>query len=379
MKKKIYIFLLFICLWFFPIKTYSASPPATLLRGDGSLVGAYASVQEAVDAIAVTAGDSFIVEIAEGTVTDSLDILQQPNKSVVIRPESGASVVFTNTITIDGNGNIGNPETLLIQGFSFDFTSGAFENCIYFNLIPPRTGHCYPHNVTINGCNFTGIFDTTVAVQSIPGGLRNISITNCTATNMHSLAQLKSVSGYAFIQNCVLSNSSGGVNFYGTGDLVVDSCNLSVEGYAVRSGQGSGAIQNIGSVTINNSILNSNSSEDGTIVLRGTSADIINIFHSNITNASGAIIQNLNAASAGLYKITISESNLSGNISGVTLSTVNIIDDPNVQNGPICINNGSDNSIVIAAVIIVIFILVSLVAYCICRCFRSRRCRKYFG
>lgn len=367
MKRNIIcIFILIICLSLLPIKALAASPTATL-TADGVLIDTYATVQEAVDTITSTAGSNFVVEIAQGTVTDPLNILQQPNKNVVLRPQSGATVTFTDTITIDGNGNLNNPETLLIQGFSFDFTSSASANCIYFNLIPPRVGHSYVHNVTINSCSFKGVFDTTVAVQSIPGGIKNISIINSSATDMHSLAQLKAVDGYAFIQNCIVNNSSGGVNFYGPADLFIDSCNFDVNGYAVRSGQGSGTIQNTGSVSINNSVLNSSTAGVGTIVLRGDSTNNINIIHSNITNSADLFLQNLNLASEDLYKINFIESNLTGQITGIDESTINTIDDPNVENGPICINNSSGSNvgiiifILILLLIILIFLLISLI------------------
>lgn len=362
-QSKIYILLLIICLCFIPVEVFAASP-ATTLTVDGTLIDTYASVQDAVDAVTNTAGHNFIIEIADGTVTDPLNIIQKTDKSVVIKPQSGASVIFTNTITIDGNGNLNSPETLLIQGLSFDFTSGTPVNCIYFNLIPPHAGHSYAHNVTINGCSFKGVLGTTVAVQST-SGLRNISIINCTATEMHSLAQLKAVSGYAFIQNCILSNSKNGVNFYGPGNLVIDSCNFDVVGYSVRSGQTSGTIINTGSVTINNSILKSNSIEDGTIVLRGDSTNNINILHSNIINADGPAIQNHNQLNLGQYKIDIVESNLEGEITGINLSTITTIDDPNVVNGPIFINNSSNTNLIniIIFLIVIIFILLMVILF----------------
>lgn len=373
--KGIFVLALILCMCLLPVKAFAASSEATLTV-DGEPVGTYASVQEAVDAIENIDGDNFVVEIAEGTVTDPLNILQWPNKNVVIQPQSGASVVFTNTITIDGNGNLNSPETLLIQGLSFDFTAGSPANCIDLNLTPGRVGFAYPHNVTINGCSFNGVFDGTVAVQSAPGGMRNIAIINCTATDMHSLAQLKAVTGYAFIQNCVLSNSDGGVNFYGVGDLIVDSCRFDVVGYAVRSGQNVGAISNAGSVNVNNSILNSNSADDGTIVLRGDSTSNINILHSNITNADsdGAVIQNLNSASEELYNIDVVESNLTGQITGIDLSTITTIDDPNVPNGPVCVSDDTDNNNLILLLELLIVLLILLLVICVfTRCRRLRR------
>ena len=156
-QKYIYIFILIICLSFIsvafiPTTALAASPTATLTV-DGVLYDTYASVQEAVDAIETITGDNFIIEIAEGTVSDPLYILQYPEKDIVIQPQPGASVVFTDTITID------EMEILMAQKHClykdlllFYFIN--FRNCIYFNLIPPRTGHIYPHNVTINGCDF---------------------------------------------------------------------------------------------------------------------------------------------------------------------------------------------------------------------------------
>lgn len=367
-QKYIYIFILIICLSFIsvafiPTTALAASPTATLTV-DGVLYDTYASVQEAVDAIETITGDNFIIEIAEGTVSDPLYILQYPEKDIVIQPQPGASVVFTDTITIDGNGDLDGPETLLIQGLTFDFTSSTSENCIYFNLIPPRTGHIYPHNVTINGCDFKGVYGEIVAVQSEPGGSRNIAIINCTATDMHSLAQLKAVSGYAFIQNCTLSNSEGGVNFYGPGNLVVDSCKFDVTGYAVRSGQSTGSTIGPGSVTINNSILNSNSMADGTIILRGDSVNNIYIVHSNITNENedGPFIQNLNSAREDSYNIGIVESNVTGQIAGLDMTTITTVDDPNVENGPVYISsNGSDNNLIVLTTVLAVIIAILLI------------------
>jgi len=363
MKHKIiYLGLLVLSLCFLPVVAFAASPEATLSIDGGPPV-TYPSVQAAVDAVTANPGTDFVIEIAAGTVTDPLNIIQQPNKNVVIRPQAGATVTFTNTINIDGNGNLASPETLLIQGLNFDLTEGTVENCINLTKVSPNPGFVYAHNVTINGFHFRGIFNLTVAVQSAPGGMRNIAIMNCTATDMHSLAQLKAVSGYAFIQNCVVSNADGGVNFYGSGDLIVDSCKFDVVGYAVRSGQNAGVISNLGSVTVNNSVLNSNSATDGTIVLRGDSTSNINIIHSNITNANpaGSALQNLNAASIDLYNIDIVETNLNGQITGINLDTIITIDDPNVPNGPVNITgDGNNTTLIFLATFLAVLVLILL-------------------
>lgn len=371
MKRKILCvlssLLLTICLCFVPFNSAAASPEATLSIDGGTPVP-YPSVQAAVDAVAAApSGTDFVIEIAEGTVDEVLNILQQPDKNVVIKPQPGATVTFTNTIVIDGNGNLLGSDTLLIQGLNFDLSSGTPENCIDFTHVPSKIGNVYPHNITINGCTFKGVFDKTVAVQSDGGGSRNIAIMNCTADTMHSLAQPKAVSGYMFVQNCTLTNSSGGVNFYGIGDLTIDSCNFNVEEYAVRSGQSSGAEQTVGSVNINNSVLNSKSPTVGTVVLRVTSTDNINIIHSDLTNTSGGpVLQNLNTTKPDRYKIDVVESNLDGQIADINTATITTIDDPNVENGPVCINVNPDNgSVPITPVVVVMlvatFIILALI------------------
>lgn len=320
----------------FSFPSYGASPIATL-TADGLLIGTYPSVQEAVDAVTTTTGSDFLIEIAEGIVDDPLFILQLENKNLTIMPQSGAAVTFTNTITIDGGGELNHPERLLIQGLSFDLTSGIPEECIFFNFLPTRSGHCYPHNVTINGCSFTGIEGTTVAIQSIRGGSKNIAVTNCTGNNLHSFAQLKAVAGYAFLQNCTLTNSLESVNFYGPADLIIDSCYLDAQMYAVRTGQSDGTVTPGSSLTINNSILRSSFPTDGTIILRGGAGENINILHSTITNTdeAGMAFQNLVPANAALFHPTILESDINGTISAIDLSSFIIIDDPAVPNGPV--------------------------------------------
>jgi len=360
------IFISVIGLFILPNNASAASPPATLTV-DGVPVGAYASVQDAVNAIELTPGVNFVVEIANGTVSDRLQILQHSGKNVVIKPQPGATVTFTNTITIDGNGNFNGSESVLIQGLIFDLSAGTLEDCIDLDFVDnpqPPGRHCYAHNVTINGCTFKGVFDQVVALQSAPEGIRNIAIMNCTATDMHSLAQLKAVSGYAFIQNCTLTNSAGGVNFYGTADLYVDSCNFSVEGYAVRSGQGAAVPGSQGSVNINNSILKSTTSDVGTVVLRGGSPGDINIIHSIITNeADGPSIQNTVGGNASLFDIDIVETDMTGHLEQITPTTVTTIDDPNVKNGPVSIIENGDDCTPIKKAILQIFKIVLTIIF----------------
>ena len=364
--KKIPIFILIICLCFLPIKVFAASPEATLYI-DGVFSATYPSVGDAVAAYnAAPPGTDFVIEVAAGTVSDAVGIIQQPNKNLVLRPQPGATVTFTNTITIDGNGNLNNPETLLIEGFIFDFSDPATPaECINIGKVTVNANHTYAHNVTINGCTFIGRYDQVVALQSISApysGMKNISIMNSTATDMHSLAQLKAASGYVFIQNCTLTNTSEGVNIFGTADLFVDSCNFEVTGYAVRSGQTGSPIVADGSININNSVLTSSSVDRGTVVLRSGPSNI-NIIHSNLTNtAGGPVIENTNAAQ-DQYVIDIVETNLDGGIVDIDPATIRIIDAPNVENGPISVTIINGSSVLVTILIVINIVLIVLLFF----------------
>lgn len=342
-----------------PVNVKAASPSATLII-DGTVQGDYNTVQEAIDQVTLLPGIDFIIEISEGVLSDSINIIQQTGKNLTLRPKANATVTITNTVNIDGNGNLASEEALVIQGFTFDFTSGTAVECIYFKLIDRDTGFCYAHNVTINGCTFIGIEGTTVAVQSIPGGMRNISMMNSTGENLHSILQLKAVSGYLFVQNVTLTNSENGINFYGTANVLIDSSNISVNGYAFRSGQGNDPIEQASSITINNSILQSNSTEDGTVVFRGRSPANVYITHSDITNTNGAAFQNLVDASKEDFNIWIVESNITGQFTNID-DTIRTVDDPNVPNGPLNINITNNSTVVIVLFFIIVLLVLTLI------------------
>ena len=346
----------------------NAASPAATLTVDGSLVGTYSSVQLAVDEVTLLPGTDFVIEVANGTVDETVDIIQQADKNLTLKPQTDAKVIFTNTITIDGDQRLNGSEYALIQGFSFDMTSpSAPANCIYLNRILSPT-YCYAHNIIINGCDFEGIEGTTVALQTTTGGMRDISIVNSTATKMHSLAQLKAISGTAFIQNCTIDLAHAGVNFYGDGDLVVDSCVFKVDEYAVRSGQGLlPPVAGPGMVSINNSILETTSETVGSIVLRGDSTRTVNILHSIITNTSagGIVLQDIAPVSANEYKILLEETDMNGAIEGIAASGIFNVDDPNVTNGPVCVNQTNTYQVVIIFLIVAMLLLavVSLISY----------------
>lgn len=360
--KIIYLALMVIGLCFLPVVAFADSPEATLSIDGGPPV-TYPSVQAAVDAVTANPGTDFVIEIAAGTLTDEINIEQQANKNVVIRPQPGATVTVKNTINIDGRGDINSPETLLIQGLHFDLTGTTVENSI---LIPnPGVGFNYAHNVTINGCTFKGDPSggvAQVAVRVATGaGARNIAIMNSNANDLHSLGQLNAISGYVFVQNCIVSEvTEGGINYYGTADLIVDSCKFDVQSYAVRSGQSAGA-PSTGTVTINNSVLNTNSATDGAIVLRVQSTRDINIIHSNITNSASPAGPSVQALGASGFDIDIVESNLVGDIPDPATNTITIIDDPNVPNGPVNITgDGNNTTLIFLATFLAVLVLILL-------------------
>lgn len=327
---------------------YSGVYSLATLYVDNNLEGKkYPGPQEAVDAVTTaTTGTDFVIKIAAGTYKDKLEIIQQAGKNVTICPADGAKVIFKNTISIDGNGKYYFAEKLKIKNIEFDMTwltstnvtpliskSVATEvRCIdteYLRLAPAQ--YVYGHNITIDGCIFRGpeaaVGKDIVAIKTKGAGTRNLSILNCEAYNMHSLVQAVSVMGL-LVDHCKVRNSSGGVNHYGITEkevtptpdggtevneipTTISYCDFEVDGYAVRSGQGSGTPKKDDTLSIKNCIFKTNGSEDkGSIILRGDTAAKVKITECSITNNDGVVIQSL--GNEKMLSITITDCNTTG-------------------------------------------------------------------
>jgi hypothetical protein len=212
----------------------------------------YANIQAAIDA--ATTGDNIIAVYPGNYETDPIKIIQREGVNITL--EAVGEVVLKNQIQIDGNGRSNGAESLTINGFTFDFSDKSGD--IITTVKGDDQNYGYTHNVSIEDCIFIGNTQSSVVAvrASALGGHYNFRLKGCTGTNLHSLAQLTSVTGVK-VQDCnVIDAIEGGLNLQNSTNIVID--NLTVDGteYGVRAGQGSGTVNTGNTMTISDSNLN---------------------------------------------------------------------------------------------------------------------------
>ncbi len=392
MTKK-FKYLNFLCLLMliptlFPPLTLHAASPTVSLTVDGVPYRSYTSLQEALNMVEPLSGTDFLIEIASGVVSDPSYIVQEQGKNLTIRPMPGANVTITNTIHVDGNALYSDSAGVMLQDLYFDFSAASSpSNCIF--LTNAAGARSYVHNFVVSACSFKGIYGTTVALQSVAGGIRNISMIDCIGEDLHSPAQLRALAGTGWIENCNFTHTLEGINIYGPGNLDISNFYLKATTYAVRVGQAAGDVTTSGALTINNSILESASLTDGTLILRNNVPESVNIIHSNITNTAtpSTAIQNTNAQIASSFIINIVESNIVGNITNIAVNSIRIIDSPNVPNGPVSVLPQPTNWWLLLLLFIplgiiaglLVFVLVSNILHIIICLSTGRPCRRRQG
>lgn len=232
-----------------------ATPVVEFLDGfNATVVSDLESLQAALDN--TVEGDNYIVLDAD-IVGDAV-VTQKANTNTIIE---GNGHKFEGAITVDGKSATIQTAALTINNINFNAANISKDAFINFG---GSNATRYVCNVTISGCTFGGNAEI-VGIKSYTGGDYNVSIVNCTANeDLHSLAQLKGVTGL-LIQNCTV-NSVRGVSLNNSLDVTVDKCTMNVKKYAVRFGESGNSV--VEKYAVTNCNLTSTCEEDAVIVLR---------------------------------------------------------------------------------------------------------------
>lgn len=96
----------------------------------------------------------------------------------------------------------------------------------------------YANDVTIENCTFTATAGS--AAENLIVGVRfqqayNIKVVNCTATNLHSLAQFQSIDNTISVEDCKVVNGKNGVSFGNTANATIKNTEIAAVGYGVRA------------------------------------------------------------------------------------------------------------------------------------------------
>lgn len=230
------------------------------VKKDAKVEGYYASLQAAVNA--VQNGESVTLTLIND-VAENVTVSQAPNVAITI---DGNNKTFKRTITVDGKSAAYATAGLTIKNVNFDATNISKDACINLG---GNNSIRYTSNVTVEYCTFTGTDKAKVGVKNYTGGCKNVTIKNCTATGLHSLAQLKTSTTVTLAENTV-TESKNGVSLGSSTGVTVTECTFTVDGYGIRPDGGA-------SVTITDSNISAfipvvvrNASADASLTFNGT-------------------------------------------------------------------------------------------------------------
>ncbi len=182
----------------------------------------YETLQAAIDAVQNENTIDLLKECAEDVI-----VVQTPDIAFTI---DGNYNTISGTITIDGKSAAYATAGLTIENVNFDATSINKDASINFGGTNDTR---YISNVTVKNCTFTGEGNVKVGIKSYTGGDKNLTITGCKATGMHSLAQLKNVAGVT-VTECNIEGKSG-ISLGASHDVVVSNCVMTLSNYGVRA------------------------------------------------------------------------------------------------------------------------------------------------
>jgi len=179
-------------------------------------------------------------------IAGDVTILQQEGVNIVI---DGATHKWDGTVTINGDARSTGAETLTLKNINFVANSGKS-----FIHAPTKVNgkYNYSHNVTVDNCTFSSDVYNEEIVGIKLFTTYNAVVKNCTATNIHSLAQFQSTDNATVIENVKVVNCKDGISLGNMASATITNAEISANGYGVRL---DGTTAREVAVTIQNSII----------------------------------------------------------------------------------------------------------------------------
>ena len=201
-------------------------------------------------------------------IVGDVTVVQKQGVKITIE---GENKKFNGSIKVHSNSNYYADAALTIKNVNFE-TSAASVNVIE---ALENGSERYSQNIAVENCTFTATGEaanTSVAVQV--KATRGVTVTGCTATNMHSLIQAQSCdTGDVKVINSTV-NGKNGVAFKQVKSATVEGTTITALEYGIRF---DGNIDNYGIVVKNNNvtavqplIVRKMTGKNNTIALEGT-------------------------------------------------------------------------------------------------------------
>ncbi len=239
-------------------KSSDVTRAATLIYVDS-----YATLQEAIDSISSNAGEYELRVIKD--ITEDVTVTQYPDQKITITGDETDKPVINGTISINGQSARYATAAITIENIVFDASDISGDTVIIAGWDNYTR---YISNLTVSNCDFVDetASKDVVAIKDSTGGSVNFKIVDCTATGLHSLTQFNNVEimkdgqivreGYgAVIDNCTVTDCHNGIHL-GYSSAKVTNTTVSTDGYGIRSGNKSGALNYAVDVSLENNTIN---------------------------------------------------------------------------------------------------------------------------
>ncbi|MBR2429538.1 MAG: hypothetical protein IKB15_06130, partial [Alistipes sp.] len=181
---------------------------------------------------AITNATAEFSTISFGTdITGNAYIAQREGIDLVI---DGCDKKFDGGFIVDGKNRSTGTDKVLFQNINFyTETTGAltFISC-------PGTyngeNERYSHNVTIDNCTFSAkeLSENVGAINAQK--TYHLKVTNCEASNLHSLLQVQSCDNDVTIENVEVTNCKSGISVGNTKDTKITNAQIDVQKYGIR-------------------------------------------------------------------------------------------------------------------------------------------------
>ncbi|MBO2524645.1 MAG: hypothetical protein CW341_02930 [Bacteroidetes bacterium] len=180
------------------------------------------TLQAAIDSARARHGNQTIEFLTD--ITENVFVIEDGFSNLTI---DGANHTMKGQIIIDGNAVLAGSEQLLIENINFEYSGSSISDNAKAFIYAPKTKQTignwytgatynYSHNVTVDNCTFNGDGSTSTSIVAVKvdnaGGHKNYTLTNLTASNVHSLAQLNSVEDVTVTNCTATTNVRNGIN-----------------------------------------------------------------------------------------------------------------------------------------------------------------------
>ena len=160
---------------------------------------------------------------------DDITIKQREGVNVIVAGAEGNT--YNGSIIVNGDARARGEETLKFEGINFksnaekDFISAPTKIDNRYN---------YSHNITVDGCTFSSeaYNEKIVGIKLLT--TYNAVVKNCTATNIHSLAQFQSTDNETVIDGAKVENCKNGISLGNMALATIKNVKINATGYGIR-------------------------------------------------------------------------------------------------------------------------------------------------